>query len=143
MWFLTGNSYAQFFNNPDNWRFVLKDYPNLHLNLGHFGGFNQWKRLQMGKNNTWASRIMSMLSEYDGLYADISFTNAYPEILNLIYKTASHSKLVRERMLYGLDYYMVVTRGHYRSLKADFDVFMGDVIMNQIMMRNARAFLYL
>lgn len=139
--FLTGTAYANYFSHPKNWEMILKEYPDLRLNIGHFGGEKQWKNLLKGKNNTWCSRIMDYFTRFKNVYADISFTNAHPELFELIRSRIERSKIVRERTLYGLDYYMVVVRGHYRSLKADFDAAMGDEIIKQIGIVNPRRFL--
>ncbi|NQU87099.1 MAG: amidohydrolase family protein [Mariniphaga sp.] len=141
-WFFSGKSYANYFNNPKNWEKVLEAYPKLKLNFGHFGGEYQWNKLLKGKNNTWVSRIMGYFARYENVYADISFTNAYPNLFPLIKDRLLSSSLVFERTLYGLDYYMVVVRGHYRSLKIDFDVAMGEKIIAKIGKENPRKFLF-
>ena len=139
--FLSGTAYANYFNHPKNWEMILEEFPDLRLNIGHFGGEKQWMDLLKGKNNTWCSRIIDYFTRFKNVYADISFTNAYPELFELIRSRIERSKIVRERTLYGLDYYMVVVRGHYRSLKADFDAAMGDEIIKQIGIINPRKFL--
>ena len=139
--FCSGTSYANYFNHPKNWELILETFPDLRLNFGHFGGEKQWEKLLKGKNNTWCSRIMDYITRFKNVYADISFTNAYPGLFDLLRSRIERSKVVRERTLYGLDYYMVVVRGHYRSLKADFDTAMGDEIINQIGIKNPRNFL--
>jgi predicted TIM-barrel fold metal-dependent hydrolase len=141
-WFLSGNAYARYFNHPKNWEKVLEAYPKLKLNLGHFGGEKQWDRLLKGKNNSWISRIMDYFIRYDNFYSDISFTNAYPKLFDLIKSRIESSNIVSERTLYGLDYYMVIVRGHYRSLKVDFDTAMGDNIIKKIGIKNPRRFLF-
>ena len=143
-WFLTGNSYAKYFNHPKNWEKILDSFPNLRLNLGHFGGARQWEMLREGRNNTWVSRIFNyfMRPEFKNVFADLSFTNAHPDLFPLIRDRIERTRIVRERTLYGIDYYMVVVKGHYRSLKADFDVAMGDDIIRKIGIENPRAFLF-
>jgi hypothetical protein len=97
--------------------------------------------LLKGKNNTWCSRIIDYFTRFKNVYADISFTNAYPELFELLRSRIGRSEIVKQRTLYGLDYYMVVVKGHYRSLKADFDAAMGDEIIKQIGIVNPRKFL--
>lgn len=141
-WFINGSAYAKYFNHPKNWEMVLRTYPRLRLNFGHFGGAKQWFRLQKGKNNSWCSRIMDYFNRFENVYADLSFTNAYPELFELIQNRMQNSQLMRERCLYGFDYYMVVVKGHYRSLKVDFDMAMGDQLIRQMAIVNSRKFLF-
>lgn len=143
-WFLSGTAYANYFNHAKNWEKVLETFPKLKLNFGHFGGELQWEKLQEGENNTWVSRIFNYFNrpEFKNVYADISFTNSHPELFNIIRDRIERSKVVGERTLYGLDYTMVVVKGHYRSLKADFDAAMGDEIIKKIGIENPRRFLF-
>ncbi len=141
-WFLNGNAYANYFNHPKNWEPVLEHCPKLKLDFGHFGGETQWEELKDGKNNSWVSRIIDMMTIYEHVYADISYTNSDIKLFELIRSRVERSKIVRERMLYGFDYYMVVVEGHYRSLKADFDSAMGDEVIYQIANVNSRRFLF-
>ena len=79
---------------------------------------------------------------YDNLYVDFSYTmynDEYNrELKNLIYDNS----LLRSRVLFGSDYYMLVREGHYRDLFADFRTRMGDDIMKQIAFDNTRAYLF-
>lgn len=141
-WFFGGDAYANYFNHPKNWEPVLKAYPKLRLNFGHFGGEAHWKKLQEGENNTWVSCIMDYFVRFENVYADVSYTHAYPELFNIIKDRIQASELIRNRTLYGSDYYMVVMKGHYRSMKIDFDVAMGDDIIRKIAVENPRKFLF-
>ncbi len=124
-WFIAGDSYRQFFNNPYNWNPVLKEFPELRLNLGHFGGGEEWLLMMKGKNNSWVSRILALMDQYEYVYADLSYNiamNKYVKnksMFEFIKERFDNSRLLRERTLYGSDYYMVVANGHFRSIKMD------------------------
>jgi len=140
--FLTRNSYAYYFNNPKNWEPVLHKFPELKLNLAHFGGDTEWEKFLKGKNNTWASRIMDLMTRYDHLYADFSYNISYHKIYDLLRKKNEDNALIGKRTLYGSDYYMIVVAGHFRSIKIDFTTSMGDEIMTQIASVNSKKFLF-
>ncbi len=140
-WFWNGSAYANYFNHPKNWEPVLEAYPKLKLNFGHFGGAKQWHKLLKGKNNTWVSRIIELMNKYENVYADISFTDSDVELFELIRSRFERTKTVRERMLYGYDFYMVVVEGHYGGIKANFESAMGDEMIYQIANINTRRFL--
>ncbi len=139
--FLSADAFARYFNHPKNWEDALNKFPKLKLNIGHFGGFQQWRLYLKGKNNTWPSRIIDYMHRYPNVYADISFTNVYPELYGIIRDRLEHDDLMRSRVLYGYDYYMCVVRGHYRSLKRDFETAMGNDIIREISVVNPRKFL--
>ncbi|MFC2107285.1 amidohydrolase family protein [Bacteroidota bacterium] len=138
-----GNKYANYFNHPKNWAPILERHPKLRLNFGHFGGEKQWKRLKKGKNNTWVSRIIDFMMRYPNVYSDISFTNAHPELFDLIKSRMQNSQIIKERILYGYDYYMITVQGHFRSLKADFDCAFGENLIKQIGSINSKKFMCL
>jgi predicted TIM-barrel fold metal-dependent hydrolase len=140
-WFLTGDNYAAYFNHPKNWEPVLYAFPKLKLNLAHFGGDTQWEKLVAGKNNTWVSRIMDMMVRYENVFADFSFNISDHKIYDIFRKKIEDNDLIAERALYGSDYYMVVTEGHFRSIKIDFITAMGDSVMQKIASENPKRFL--
>ena len=140
-WFFRPNSYARYFNDPRNWEPVLHAFPNLRLDLAHFGSDEEWEKLKCGENNTWASRVMDLMLRYDNVYADVSFNIFNHRIFDLIKKVLKNNQLIAERTLYGSEFYMVIIKGHFRSIKVDFTVFMGDRIMKQIASANPRRFL--
>jgi len=141
-WFPISNSYANYFHTPKNWDPVLHKFPDLKLNLAHFGGDTEWEKFLKGKNNTWASRIMDLMTRYEHLYADFSYNISYHKIHDLLRKKIEDNALIRKRTLYGSDYYMIVVNGHFRSIKIDFITSMGDEIMTQIASVNSKKFLF-
>ena len=54
----------------------------------------------------------------------------------------SFNEFILNKTLYGSDYYMIVTKGHFRSIKTDFIMRMGDWIMRKIAYENPRRFLF-
>lgn len=140
-WFFGGKAFSNYFNHPNNWEKVLETFPKLRLNIGHFGGADQWNYLMHGKNNTWCSRIMDYFTRFENVYSDLSYTDASSEILGYLRDRFENSSLFRSRLLYGFDYFMVVLRGHFRSIKVDFDTAMGDEIVRKIGIENPRKFL--
>ena len=94
-----------------------------------------------GKNNTWVSRIMDMMVRYENVFADFSFNISDHKIYDIFRKKIEDNDLIAERALYGSDYYMVVTEGHFRSIKIDFITAMGDSVMQKIASENPKRFL--
>lgn len=134
--------YENYFNHPKNWEPVLERFPNLKINFAHFGGYRQWQKMIKGQQNNWVNRIFDLFARYPNVFADLSYTNAFPGINLAARERLKASRLVRERTLYGFDYYMVVREGHYRGIKAGFDTFMGEEIIDKISRKNPARFLF-
>jgi len=136
------NDYAVFFNHPRNWFPVLEKYPDLKLNLAHFGGGEEWDKFINGEGDSWVARIIDLMYRYDHVYSDFSYSLYNKEHVKHLRKILSDNKIIAERVLYGSDYYMIVKEGHFRSLKVNFTTTMGDEMMNKIALENPKRFLF-
>lgn len=141
-WFFTKRQIAAFFNHPKNWAPVLKMFPGLKLNLAHFGGPEELIKWQEGQRSVWVGYVLNLMEKYAGVYTDLSFTLAENRIFDHLRKKMEDNRLLRERVLFGSDYYMVVTKGHFRMIYSDFATAMGDDLMQQITRINPRKFLF-
>jgi predicted TIM-barrel fold metal-dependent hydrolase len=84
-------------NHPEIWKKVLTKYPNLKLNLAHFGYGNP----------TWQKTLFSMMETYPNLYTDISCWTDINDIIN--FRTnyfLKASNKVKNKILYGSDFYL-------------------------------------
>ena len=67
--------------HPKYWRQVLDDFPELKLNLGHFGGdiyegpldFLWEEQNQISIEREWREAVVTLMEDFDNVYADISF----------------------------------------------------------------------
>ena len=114
---------------PDNWVPVLKDYPNLRLNLAHFGGFDETKKGDRSKplgatgnceetsGSNWENRIATMLTEYPNLFCDLSYWTQVVDItdggterarvVTAMNDLIDRCPVIKERMMYGSDWPMI------------------------------------
>jgi predicted TIM-barrel fold metal-dependent hydrolase len=118
------------FGNPVFWRDVLDEYPNLHLNLGHFA-WGQGSGYGDKHMSALVKSVCSLMLEYNYVYADVSHhkvvsrqgrrknTAAYKAMRN-DYAGSSLEKLKR-RLLYGSDW-------HVLKRLPRFETFMGHYI---------------
>ncbi len=70
--------------HPDNWDDVIRDFPELRINLAHFGGMGQWYSSEKDLRNkygdtyydscvkTWKDKIADLASSKPNVYTDIS-----------------------------------------------------------------------
>lgn len=98
------------FSDPDLWKLVLRKYPNLHLNLGHFGGAAAVQTPQ-----GWPSRIAELATDaHPFLFADVGNHRIDQEDLAAGYLRSLFTMFqqpatagMRERLMYGSDWYML------------------------------------
>jgi predicted TIM-barrel fold metal-dependent hydrolase len=100
---------AQEFAHPSSWRIVLEKYPKLHLNLAHFGGNEDFMRID--DPESWSAKILELMKKYDNVYADISYhepalleesAGTYFKILEKLMNT----NRVKDRIIFGTDWPM-------------------------------------
>jgi Transposase, Mutator family/Amidohydrolase len=105
---------------PDRWGAALKEHPALRVNLAHFGG--------MDNRSSWRSPICNMMTEYDGLYADIGDFDGITceatraaflrDLQDWMHDNPS-SPLLR-RLMYGSDYFMSMLSEGYQQYEDDW-----------------------
>ena len=139
---------AHAFADPDNYRVVMDQFPQLRICLGHFGGITEWKRQLDGnynsENPTWFSKIRGLIKcgDYPNLYADISYTvfNFHENIPLL--KVLLEDEQFRTKVLFGSDFYMVESKKYSeKRLSLDLRYSLGEDLFWQIAHTNPKAFL--
>ncbi len=96
--FLVDKKYKQF-SDPDKWTKVLDKYPNLRLNLAHFGA----------KNKKWRKAIAKLILEHKNVYTDISYRGVDKGYYKVLKKflddcsTKDKEKLMK-RIIFGSDF---------------------------------------
>ena len=133
--------YIKFFNNPDNWRPILKKHPNLYLNFTHSGGIEAWED---EKNcDTWLCSIIDLMERYPNVYADISYLIGYENFAQKFLDLYHRNKIFADRVMFGTDFHFVMIEGFYNILRSRFVNTIGSEIMNKISRINPLKFLSL
>ena len=106
------------------WRKVLdqQKYKNLNLNLAHFGWYF---KTGYEEPPSWIKDICGMLNDYDHLYTDV----AHQRIVSRRYRrriTEDYKKIIRdfpivkERLMFGIDWHVIIRVKHYERFKKEF-----------------------
>lgn len=137
---------GRFFSDPDRWLPVLERFPNLRLNLAHFGGDEEWKRFSAQESDTWVHRIVSMMETHAQVYADVSFLLHLTEkrhsgFLESFETLLEEKELVRNRTLYGSDFYMVLIHEKLPLVSRNFLYRLSDPLVDQLTRENPKRFL--
>lgn len=137
---------------------VMRDYPELRLNLAHFGGQDDWMDYVEGHLDTnhpeiedrnWLTAIRRYIGsgEWPGLWTDISFTMFYdddfaPFLKMFLMGSEDRSARLRERVLFGSDYYMTRnTAMSERELSVKLRLTLGEDLYRQIAETNPGVWL--
>lgn len=126
--------------DPDNYLYVLDDFKDLKICFAHFGGEIEWRKYQ--SPDSWYNKIKNILmnSKYPNTFADISYTLADFDLLPLL-KTTLQIPQVREKVLFGSDFYYDLVECTEEKFSIEFRTKLGDADFWQIAETNPKRFL--
>lgn len=111
-------------NDPAKWESVLERFPNLVLNIAHFGSEKTWRSSsRVDKKIDPQQRketIISLMNKYPNVYADFSFTITEKKASEVFIDTLIDNPLVRERSMFGSDFWVVNFAGQMAKKQANF-----------------------
>lgn len=128
---------------------VLRRYPELRFSLAHFGGQDDWTDYVKGRANladpgidakNWLTAIRRAIGSGDwpGLWTDLSFTMFYdddfaPFLKMFLMGGDDWSVRLRERVLFGSDYYMTRnTSMSEREVSVKLRLTLGEDLFRQV-----------
>lgn len=85
-------------NHPRLWELVLERYPNLKLDLAHWGG----------ESAEWRGMITEMLRKYPNLHTDLACTEEKYFLEQVKELTDPSKEFLHEKVLYGSDYHILM-----------------------------------
>jgi predicted TIM-barrel fold metal-dependent hydrolase len=125
-----------FYADPAGWETVLDEFPELKLNLGHFGG--PGTGTEGSVNKEWVDTIRRLMAKFPNVYADIGYVSDMDraaETLELI----EADTLLKQRVMFGTDYVMVMMDLNLGGLDKYFNSYYG--LDAELISGNARRFL--
>lgn len=144
--FMNEDDKANYFNDPQRWLPVLQRYPKLRLNLAHFGGEDAWKDFARHKPDTAVHKIVELMECYENVYADVSYVLHLAEkkqtgFLDSFEALLEEKERVRNRTLFGSDYYMVVLQEKLPLVTRNMLIRLSDDLVEKLTFTNPRSFL--
>ncbi|RLD61839.1 MAG: hypothetical protein DRJ01_07195 [Bacteroidetes bacterium] len=125
---------AEILNHPLLWEQVLQKFPNLYLNLAHFGG----------KNDEWRQHIVDLMSKYKNLYTDLS--GIYSKDLLIKIRNNFFKKLpdnIKNKVMYGSDYYIVtIFESDFEKYLNNFEKVFSSADFDKLTIDNPSRFLF-
>jgi predicted TIM-barrel fold metal-dependent hydrolase len=130
------------FTHPKNYIPILEKYPNMNICLGHWGSEKAWKEYLENPTNTenWFYIIKEMIKKYPNLYTDISFTLNDDEYFSVL-KIFLQNKDIKEKVLFGTDYYMVESKSTEKKFCFDLRAYLSEELFEQIANINPKKYL--
>ena len=128
--------------HPSHWYNVLWDFPNLKVNLAHFGGNSSFiDTFYYNKKDTWTYVISKMMMEFDNLFADVSFHDAAVDNKNYFkaLTNASQDPFISGKILGGTDYPLDQT---FYTENQVLDKYKKDETYNNIFSETPEYFLF-
>ncbi len=142
--------FSDIYTDPANYDPIATQYPNLNICLAHFGGDGEWDKYlehswhpgSLEESKSWLSVILDLIQTHDNIYADISSTlfqkDSYMDLLLVLLE----NKKVRERVLFGSDYYMMERiKSQERKMAIKIRSRLGSALFKQIAETNPKRYL--
>jgi predicted TIM-barrel fold metal-dependent hydrolase len=111
-------------NNPKRWEPVLDMFPKLKISFAHFGGSSTWKSCTKVRSNIDPQHrketIISFMNKYPNVYADFAFNFIEDNIWDNIINVLLYNKRVRERLMFGTDYWVVNPKVNLKLKQNEF-----------------------
>lgn len=142
--------FSDIYTDPANYDPIASKYPALKICLAHFGGDTEWDKYlehswQPGspeEDKSWLSVIIDLILKHENIYTDISSTlfqkDHYLDLLLVLLE----NKKIRERVLFGSDYYMMErVKSKEREMAIKIRSRLGPVLFKQIAETNPKRYL--
>jgi predicted TIM-barrel fold metal-dependent hydrolase len=133
--------------DPEGWKTVLADFPQLRLNLAHMGN----DKACVDEENQWTQTIAEMMDSYESVYADTGHhclvENAYvrPRFLDKLEQLFDAYPRAPQRLMFGTDWHLLHRTRTYKKFLVDYCRYYSERFSaewtEQFMGRNAMAFL--
>lgn len=131
------------FSNPKCYDVVMQNYPNLHLNLAHFGGVNEWDKYISNKY-CWVDVIVGLLNKkYPNLYVDTAYLMYDKKYNDSFIKLINNSSnKIYNKVLFGTDWYMeTLDSGSEKKFIDNFKECVGEDLFKIMTEENSKKFL--
>lgn len=134
--------------HPKYWAEVLKIFPKLRLNFGHFGTHElpggEWSRIMRG-----------LMLDYEHVYADLSHVEEFNDssyvqkffvgLDEFFGQEPKNRKLLQQRILYGSDWIMLaketIGKSYFNEVVGEYGNHMGKPARDQFVGENSVRFL--
>lgn len=119
------------FSDPLSWAKVLEEFPDLRLNLGHFGGAATHRDRKQSQVNDWPDRIAALAQDDNLLFADVGnhriedadVATAYLRRLDYLF---TKHPVMKRRLMYGSDWSMLALLPETKQFRRRYEELFRD-----------------
>lgn len=114
---------AKFLNNPERWKPIVQHpkYRKIRINFAHFGGDTNWETLRDKGEQPVIQQIIDFCCDKNcNAFSDFSFNVIEPEIFNTLFDKISKNEKLRQKTLFGTDYWVVLPSGDLMNVQNKF-----------------------
>jgi predicted TIM-barrel fold metal-dependent hydrolase len=134
---------ASILNHPKEWEIVLEKFPNLKLNLGHFGGDNAWDEKDRTGYSDKVDKAIEIIKSNKNVYADFSYNLIDNKKDSIYFDTVSSDDELTSKLLYGTDFWVVLPAGDLNERQERFLKEASDRdIFSKILEENPKKYLF-
>lgn len=134
------------YTSPENYTYLLAKFPELKINLAHFGGNEEWKKHlrntvvdEDGEVN-WFVTVQNLIKKHPNVYSDISYTLFNKDLLPLL-KIVLQDGQLKNKVLFGSDFYMTEIEESEREFSVNLRANLGEGDFRLIAEQNPAFFL--
>ncbi len=138
------------FGGDDEWRKYRKDVWNNYNNniapvaktvyLKRKNTLNHGSKRTIWWNASWLSVIYDLMVKYENVYADVSAMLYHQDLYPLL-KYLLHDDKIKNKILFGTDYYVVSMNETDKTLYQNLRSYLGDTLFNIIAVTNPKNYL--
>ncbi|MCK0097140.1 amidohydrolase [Yoonia sp. F2084L] len=146
---------------PDLWDRVLTNYPDLRVNIAHFGGFEEQTDLDDQNDRaecaddppTYEKRAADLIAAHENAYVDLGYWTEVAgrnapgqDVLDKINALLADNERLGRRIMYGSDYTMIGRERQHGAYLNDIKTAIGSlngIDESQIFSANAQSYLQL
>lgn len=114
---------ARRLNDPLNWAPVLKEFPELRLNLGHFGSDWAWEKSE-SELHIRIQTILDLMHQYKNVYADFSFNlnnkKSSENFAKYLHSNDPLYAIMKTKTMFGTDFWVVVPQSNLKKDQKKF-----------------------
>ncbi len=141
----SAGAFTDHYTDPRNYEYVLAEFPQLKINLAHYGGDDDWWRYlrdpwPSDREESWLSVVSGLIRKHPNVYADVAFTAAEKRFWPLV-KVLLNTRGLQHRILFGSDFYMVRLEATERLFGIELRAAVGEVEFRRMADLNAWEYL--
>lgn len=135
--------YKEIFLYPEVWEKVLYPYPDLRLNIAHFGSSDEWDNVEDPTKWNSIKQTIDLIKNYNHVYADFSYAFHKKENLKWLFNKIKDITILQNRVMYGSDFYLnEVEKGGTRDHLMNVIGLINDQYKDKIFYKNAFEFIF-